>query len=202
MERAWLQFAENKLPDALKTLDAIDKDAGAKKFPVYAFAALERAHILGEAGKPADAKKALAEALKRSETLAGDGKFNFMTMYRVATLRTAMLEGKAAPDADKILTDAETEGKRLGTDKREASTQAYMRGLAVWAKGGAKDGPKAAIAELEKCDAQMIICRFDLVKAKRAAGDTAGADAIAKEIKETPRRDAAIVYLVTHADAK
>ena len=92
--------------------------------------------------------------------------------------------------------------KRLGSDKREASAQAYMRGLAAWAKAGAKDGPKAAIAELEKCDATMLICRYDLAAAKRASGDTAGADAIAQEIKATPRRDAGAVYVLAHADGK
>jgi tetratricopeptide (TPR) repeat protein len=202
LERAWLQLTENKLPDALKSLDAIDKDPEAKKFPLYAFSAIERAQINGQSGKLADAKKALADALKRSESLAGDAKYNFMTGYRITALRIAMLEGKAAPDADKILADAETDGKRLGEDKLESSVQAYMRGLAAWAKGGAKEGPKAAIAELEKCKPEVLICRFDLAAAKRATGDTAGADAITAELKATPRRDAGAVFLLSRAGAK
>src|SRR6185503_6010142 len=63
LDVAWLQASENKLPEALKTLDALDKDAEAKKFPVWAFSALVRGHLLGYAGKNAEAAKAYAMAL-------------------------------------------------------------------------------------------------------------------------------------------
>jgi tetratricopeptide (TPR) repeat protein len=74
LDKAWLQFAEGKLPDALKTIDAVEKDAAAQKLPVYAWAGLDRAAILAQGGKLADAKKVLADIDKRADQLAGDGR--------------------------------------------------------------------------------------------------------------------------------
>jgi hypothetical protein len=202
LDKAWLQFAEGKLPDALKTIDAVEKDAAAQKLPVYAWAGLDRAAILAQGGKLADAKKVLADIDKRADQLAGDGRYAFRQNHRLEALRLAMLEGKPAPDADKLLADQVSDGKRLGDDKNEASLEAYMRGLIAWAKGGAKDGPKAAIDELSKCPADFLLCQWDLAMAKRKSGDAAGADAVAKTIAETPRREAAAVYILKHAADK
>lgn len=194
LDKAWLQFADNKLPDAMKTIDAIDKDEAAKKVPSYAFAAVDRGHMLVEAGKYPDASKAFAEALKRSDALPGDAKNNLMTGYRVGTLRAAARQGKASPDAAKLVADAEAHAKTAPDDKMEQSTLAYMHGLAAWAD----KGPKAAIDEMSKCVPVMLLCRHDLAVAMRKAGDAAGADAIEKQIAETPRREAPDVYLKTH----
>lgn len=202
LDKAWLQFAEGKLPDALKSIDAVEKDAAAQKLPVYAWAGLDRVAILATAGKLADAKKVHADIVKRSEQLTGDGRYAFMQNYRLQALRLAMLEGKPAPDADKLLADQVTDGKRLGDDKNEAGLEAYMHGLIAWAKGGAKDGPKAAIDDLAKCPADLLICQWDLAQAKRKSGDAAGADAVAKTIAETPRREAGAVYVLKHASDK
>ncbi|HSD89051.1 MAG TPA: tetratricopeptide repeat protein [Kofleriaceae bacterium] len=194
IDKAWLQFADNKLPDALKTLDAVEKDDAAKKLPVYAFAQLDRGHILVEAGKYADATKAFAEAAKRSDALAGDAKRNLMNGYRLGLLRASALQGKASPDAAKLVADAEAQEKASPDSKQEQDLLAYAHGLAAWAD----KGPKAALDELGKCTPQMIICRHDLATAMRKAGDKAGAEAIDKQIAETPRREAPDVYVRTH----
>ncbi|HUS29939.1 MAG TPA: tetratricopeptide repeat protein [Kofleriaceae bacterium] len=198
LDRAWLQFTENKPEEAAKTLDAAEKDADAKKHPVYAFMAADRAWMQMQQGKFADAAKSNEMMKSRLELLAGDARSGATTRYRVQVLRLAALQGKPAADADKILADAAEDGKRLGDDKVEAATQAYMRGLAAWAKGGAKDGPKAAIAELSKCGEKMIICRYDLALATRKSGDAAGADAIEKQLAATPIRALEGIYVKTH----
>jgi tetratricopeptide (TPR) repeat protein len=198
LDKAWLQFSENKLADATATLDAAEKDAELKKFPLYTFYAADRAWMLMQSGKYADAAKWNATMLTRINDLAGDAKSNAMTRYRVQTLRLAALQGKPAPDADKLIADAVEEGKRLGDNKFEAGVQGYMRGLAAWAKGGAKDGPKAAIAEMSKCDEAQLICRYDLAAVTRKSGDAAGADAIERAITDRPNRSPEGVYVKTH----
>jgi len=194
LDTAWLQFAENKLPDALKTLDALDKDPEAKKFPPWAFSALVRGHMLGMDGKHAEATKAYAMALTRKDVLAGDGRNGLMTGYRAGTLRVAAMQGKPAADADKLLADAEAFAKTTPDDKFAQSMLAYDKGLAVWAKGDAK----AAVAELSKCEKEMLGCRHDLAIAMRKAGDAAGADEVEKDIATRPTRDAGAIYVLSH----
>ena len=198
LDKAWLQFSENKTADALATIDAADKAPDAKKLPIYAFIAADRGWIQAQTGKYADAAKSNAELLKRAGELAGDGRNNAMTRYRSQALRLAMLQGKPAADADKLLADGAEAAKQAGDDKQEATYMAYQRGMVAWAKGGAKDGPKAAIAELSKCDEKSLICRYDLALATRKSGDAAGADAIEKALNDAPVRAPEGVYVKTH----
>jgi tetratricopeptide (TPR) repeat protein len=198
IDKAWLQYSEDKLADATATLDAAEKDAELKKYPLYTFYAADRAWMLMQSGKYADAAKWNATMLTRINDLAGDAKLNAMTRYRIQQLRLAALQGKPAADADKLIADATEDAKRLGDNKFGDGVLAYMRGLAAWAKGGAKDGPKAAIAEMSKCDEAQLICRFDLAAVTRKSGDAAGAEAIEKAYNAKPDRSPQGVYAKTH----
>jgi len=194
VDRAWLAIAEDKLPQALAALDEIEKDPAAKKLPVYAFAALNRAHILVAGGKYPEATKQFATALSRGDVLAGDGKAELARGHRFGVLRLAALTGKPAADADKVVAAVEDDQKQQGDPQRGPQFVAYAKGLAAWAK---KD-LKTAIAEMSKCDPELLYCRYDLALAQRKSGDKAGAEATEKQIRETPRREAAAVYLMTH----
>lgn len=193
MDMAMLKAAEDKVPEALTTLDALDKQPDFKKLPVFAFAPLARANILAMAGKHADAAKHYATAKQRAETLAGDARASVMHGYRVGMLRMAAMTGKPLADADKMLQDAEAHANQLG-DAIAKLDLGYLRGLATWAKSG----PKAALDELSKCDYKMLLCRYDLAIAMRKSGDAASADAIDKQITETPMRDVTGVYFRRH----
>jgi tetratricopeptide (TPR) repeat protein len=193
LDDAWLSLAEDKLPAALATIDAVEKDPTAKDDPVGTFAALDRAHMLELAGKYPDATKAYATAVTRADKLAGGAKADFMRGYRIGTLRLAAVSGKPSPDTDKLLAAIDEDVKQVG-ETQLASYVAHAKGLALWAK---KD-LKGAIAELTKCDPKEVICRFDLATLQRKSGDKASAEATEKLLRETPRRAAASVFVVTH----
>jgi Flp pilus assembly protein TadD len=194
LDSAWIQLAQDKLPAAMTTLDALDKDPDAPKFALYAFSALDRAHMLSLSGKYADATKWYATALKRSDALAGDARNGVMAGYRIGVLRNAALQGKPTPEADKLVADAEAFATAQGNDKATQHTLAHVRGLAAWAKSG----PKAAEDELVKCDPHALMCRYDLVRAAQKAGDADGAKTMYQQLVETPQRIPEGVYIKTH----
>ena len=193
IDRAWTSLAENKLPQALAALDEIEKDPAAKKLPIYAFGALNRAHILNAAGKYPEASKQFAVAITRTEPLAGDGRLNLTRGHRFGVLRLAALTGKPG-DADKLVAEVEEDQKTHGDPNTAPQFIGYAKGLAAWAK---KD-LKTAAAEMAKCDPDLLFCRADLAAVQRKAGDKAGAEATEKLIRETPRRDPAAVYVLAH----
>lgn len=194
LDSAWIQLAQDKLPDAMATLDALDKDPDASKFPLFAFSALDRAHMLSLSGKYADATKWYATALSRTEALAGDARNGVMAGYRIGVLRNAALQGKPAAEADKLVADQEAFATAQGNDKALQNTVAHVRGLAAWAKSG----PKAAEDELVKCDPHALMCRYDLVRAAKKAGDADGAKTMYQQLVETPQRIPEGVYIKTH----
>jgi tetratricopeptide (TPR) repeat protein len=194
LDSAWIQLAQDKLPDAMATLDALDKDPDAPKFPLYAYSALDRAHMLSLSGKYADATKWYATALSRSEALAGDARNGVMGGYRIGVLRNAALQGKPAPDADKLVADEEALAASQGNNSGLQNTLAHIHGLAAWSKSG----PKAAEDELVKCDPHALMCRYDLVRAAKKAGDADGAKTIYQQLVETPQRIPEGVYIKTH----
>ncbi|HEY5944147.1 MAG TPA: hypothetical protein VIV40_01590 [Kofleriaceae bacterium] len=194
IDDAWISFAEDKLPAALATLDAVEKDPAAKDKPAFAFAALDRGHMLVQAGKYADAAKAFAAAKTRGDQLAGNAKNELSRGLRVGALRIAAYTGKPAADTDKLLAANDEDMKLLGDTAQQKTLVAYSKGLAAWAK---KDVP-GAITEMSKCEPEMTLCRFDLAVAQRKSGDKAGAAATEKLLRETPRREVPAVYLLTH----
>lgn len=190
IDSAWISFADGKLPQALASLDEIEKDATAKQFPTFAFAALDRARILDLAGKPADATKWYATAMTRTDGLSGDAKNGVVTTQALGMLRLAAIAGKPSADADKLVAVLD-DATKASPDAVRTSRAAYAHGLAAWAK----TGPKDAVVELSKCIPLDFVCRTDLALAQRKSGDAAAADATEKELKNRAHRDASAVYL-------
>jgi tetratricopeptide (TPR) repeat protein len=195
---AYLALAEGKLPKALESVDAIDKDPAAKAQPHYAFVPVIRGQLLALGGKPADAAKAYAGAMARADQLAGDGKQELVRDVSIGELWLAAMAGKPAADTDKLVAVFADEAKASPTNKTKQSMASHAYGLAIWAKAG----PKEAVTYLSNCMRLDVMCRADLSAAKRKSGDAAGADAIDKEIQETPLRDGAVVYFRAHAAKK
>jgi len=197
-DSAWVAAAEDKLPKALETLDAIEKDPDAKSLPIYSFVAVGRGHLLATSGKTAEAAKAYATAQTRVDALAGDGRNEMKRLLAIGQLWLASRAGKPAADADKLVAVLDDAAKASPSDHQAQSMAAWAHGLAAWAKSGAKD----AVPELAKCGRLAVGCRADLVAAQRKAGDTAGADATTKEIMETTPRDPGALYFRAHLAKK
>ena len=194
IDSAWLAFADNKLPQALAALDAIDKDPAAKDVPAFAASALDRAHILAQAGKGADAAKWYATAQQRAATLSGGAKKGIERGARIGVLRLAALTGKPAADTDKLVAAVDDEAKADPNNLDMQHVASAVRGYVAWAK---KD-MKTAVAELSKCERNELYCRWDLATAQRKAGDTAGAEATEQQLRETLVREAPAVYVISH----
>lgn len=192
---AWVAAAEDKVPQALAYLDTIEKDPEAKNLPISAFGPMTRGHLLVQTGSYADATKAYATAMTRSESLPGFVKTEIVRGRSLGLLEIAALTGKPAADADKLLSVIDDAVKASPDDVSLRDLGLWAHGLATWGKTGAKD----AVPELAKCSRNAVACRFDLMRAQRKAGDTAGAAATAKEIIDTPRRDEVVVYIRTRA---
>ncbi|HUS67348.1 MAG TPA: tetratricopeptide repeat protein [Kofleriaceae bacterium] len=193
IDGAWLKLAAGDSKGALADLAAVEKDAALKTTPAPTFAAMDRGHMLEEMGKHADAAKAYAVGLERSQSLPGQGKGEAAEAAALGALRSAALAGKPAADADKRLAEIEARAASLADDVPAQSRLAWARGLAAWAKGDAK----AAAAEMSKCITTFVPCRYDLAMAQRKAGDAAAADATEKEIAATPMRDMAALYFAS-----
>ncbi len=190
LDTAWIQFAEGKTKQALASLDALDKVADLAKTPIYADVAIARGMILTETGAYAAAAKASADTLKRAEKLAGDGRPRVERFARLTLLRAAALAGKPAADGDALVAAVEEAAKARPPSAYQDSVVTYARGLAIWAKGDARE----AIAKLILCDPQLVLCRVDLAALQRKTGDMTATAATSKSIRENPLRDAGVVY--------
>ena len=187
IDLAWFAAASGKTADAYALLAGLDKDPENAQAPAYAAAALDRGKLLQFDGKYDDAAKAFAEGVKRTEKLPGLAKVNAERTNAIGLLRNAALAGKPAADADKLVAVTE----QGATTPLAKSFNSWAKGLAAWAKTGAKD----AVVELAKCDRTAVGCRYDLAAAQAKAGDAAAAAATTKEISETFIRDAGAVYI-------
>jgi tetratricopeptide (TPR) repeat protein len=198
LDTAWMRLAAGKGPEGLKLVEKAEKDPEVQKAPGYAFAALDRGHMLTELGKYGEAAKAFAVGQERAQKLPGRGKRDAAGNHAIGMLRLAALTGKPAADADALIAVIETNAKEMPDNATRQSFAAWARGLAAWAKGDAK----AAATEMAACVPAMVPCRYDLATAQRKAGDTAGADATLKTIGETSTRDPATLYFRVKAAKK
>jgi tetratricopeptide (TPR) repeat protein len=194
LDAAWVWFAEDKLKESLAEIDSLEKEPKAKESPLYAFASLDRGHILAQAGKHSDATKAYATTKTRGEAFEGARKSELMRGYRMGVLRLAALVGKPAVETDTLLAAANAEAKALGDSVPSRSHVAYLEGLVAWAANDIA----AAVAAMSKCLPELSLCRFDLAALQRKLGDSAGAQATEKLLRETPTRDPATVYTISH----
>jgi tetratricopeptide (TPR) repeat protein len=195
---AWLAFAEGKNPEALQTLDAIEKEPALANLPARFYAAQARAHMHYLLGKYADAQKAWDTAAKiLSQAKWPQAPRQQRVMPAKAALLLAAKTGKAA-EAEKAYAVLEAEAKKDASDTRLQQELVLDRGMVAWAK---KD-MKAVVSELANCPPSDSACQYELYLAKKMAGDVAGAEATAREI--TPQRDFASLWIFhqVHPQAK
>jgi len=193
-EIARAQLAQNKAADALKTLDAWDADATKAKAEHSAmWASLNRAGILIDAGKPADALKLLATI--------GD-KLDKMPPGTALKTRWHALQHSSEVLADARLSKKDDADKALAglVEAVGSSTDAQLQGLVAFGRGEvalAKGDAKGAAAAMQSCWDLDDYCVLERSKALDAAGDKAGAAAARDKLTKTHRRDAVSFYAWT-----
>jgi tetratricopeptide (TPR) repeat protein len=179
-------MAENKLADAVKTVDQIEKEAQAANVEMWAaIAPIARGDFYMAAGKSADALKQYALAEKAKTDRVADGMKRRLTVWRREGVIDADASSGKIPDAEKQLGELEELMKATPGDAEAMDSVYRARGLVAIAK---KDF-KGAVETLSKCTERHDRCKLNLADAQEKAGDGAAAAATRKALLEANHRD-------------
>jgi tetratricopeptide (TPR) repeat protein len=189
---AWFLFAEGKAADAMKTLDAVEKEAEAQKAGAWASSAVTRSIFLAEGGKYKDALKAAAAAEERGTKLGLPGE-NMLALRREALQMKAYCEARMnkAADAEKTLAALEEEAKKAPSNAQLQSGLHFVRGSIALAKGDAK----GAAEHFGQCIPEDAYCHWMHATAMEKAGDAAGGEAMKASLRAANLRDPTYLYV-------
>ena len=181
--RAWSFLAQGKGDEALRTLDALEKEAQARKNDfAFAWVAFERAEVLVELRRLDDARRQLALAASRARAgkMSGDEQNR---LRRGALLLEARLGNEAT--ARKALA-------QLQAELEAAPSNADLRGLVRFAEGLvalARGQPQEAVELLSRCPDTLYACRLSLAAAQEQAGRKPLADETRRKLAQANVRD-------------
>jgi hypothetical protein len=192
--RIWFALAEGKTADALKAIDASEKEAQ----PIatdhrYDLAPLNRAWVHVETGKPKDA---IAQAdvaltrLVRSERISGFGKKTVRWQSLAARGIAEARLGKKA-EAEKTAAMLDEEARAAPSNAWLQSTAHTVHGVISLAAGDAK----RAAAHFAQCTEEDSYCRWQLAQAQEKAGDKAAAAATREKLLARIQRDPFYLYV-------
>jgi hypothetical protein len=181
------QLTQNKVADALKTIDAFDAEAvKAKAEEPTVWSTIDRASVLVEGGRPAEALKVLAPLSAKIDKLEAEA-LRKQRLHGYDFMGQALAHerlGKAA-DAEKARASTEEAVSKL-TDAEARDIIASARGEALLSKGDAKGAAEA----FKGCLATNDWCGLQRLKAQEKAGDKAAATATKDALRKVHRRDA------------
>jgi Flp pilus assembly protein TadD len=189
----WSFLAEGDRKAALAKVDAYEKEAKAsKQGDRWAEAAVLRAAVLAESGKPGQVFDQVATALERGKQsrLFGDP---LARLYRLAFVWKVIAESRMGKtkDAEKSLAFlVKTAGISPGPESN--SSRSFATGLVSWVKGE----KEAAIRQMLECEEEDHLCKLELVRARAATkSEPAKAEAERKALLEANRRDPVYLYV-------
>lgn len=198
MPVGWTWLAQGKLPDALKALNALEKEAvAAKEQGVVAEAQLRRSYFYLAAGKPADALKALTVAGKaKVDSMSEGAQRGYKASVLAGNLEAYARLGKLA-DAEKSLTALEETVKGKMTGPMANDLLAFGRGMVAMGKKDHQD----AVEAFKGCSEWFDYCRLTLAEAQEKAGDAAAATATRTALLQANHRDAEYWFIRARAEA-
>ena len=169
------QLILNKHGEALKTAEAMEKEAKGKNPNAVIEAGIDRALVLIDQKKFAAAAKAASEVVARTATagLSGARQAQYRREALVLLAWAQASAGKSAEAqaaADTLAKDAAADA---ATDADLAGQVSFAQGQALLAKGD-KAG---AVAALSSCIPENDVCRWAFAEAQEKSGDAAGAAA-------------------------
>ena len=189
---AWGQVAQNKLPDALKTLDAWDADAQkAKDVGGQMRALFNRAEMTMESGKPADALKmvpGIMEKIEKAEASDARKMHWKVFVHSFEAIANARLGKKDEAEKARAAV-VETVGKN--EDLELKANVALATGAAAMAKGDAA----AAVTAYKTCESTEIFCAWERMKAEEKAGQKDAAAASKTAIQALHPREGIAFYV-------
>lgn len=195
---AWSYAAEGRLPEALATLDALEKSAADQGFmDLYAWVPLDRARILIAAGRSEEALPLLDEALKRAaEGNLPGGPMNSIRRGTLVARVDAQAKLRQPQAAQATLALAEAEATRAPNNRSVVSMADFARGATAMAS----QDFAAATRHFRRCLRVDYNCHLAAAEAQIAAGDPAGARATLEGVLSVKWRDH--VYLWTFSEAR
>jgi tetratricopeptide (TPR) repeat protein len=187
----WAALAQGKPDDALKRVDALEKEAKDRKIDEYfAAASTYRAAVLLDQGKAKEALDELDKGAPRLGKPETSGRA-MLPMRRAALVYRILSQARLGkgPDAEKTAAEIDAFAAKAPADAR--SIVPFARGAVALAKGDAKE----AAARFAECTHDELVCRQELWLAQQKAGDAAAATATAAEIRKENLRDPMFVYV-------
>ena len=182
---AWVSFAEGKDADALKQLDAAEKDAEKNKLPSAGWLAITRARALWVLGKGADSLKVAEAGFAKCDARAesagiekGVCRINLLIAKGFAEVQL----GKVV-EAQKTVAQLRDEAKKLDD---VASVQVSVDMLADQVAALDKKDKKAAAGLLAKCLPDDILWKLSILRMADKDGDKATGEQVRKEIAARP----------------
>jgi len=197
---AWSQAAEGNVAEAIKTFDAAEKTAVAQKVDaVRIFGPLDRAMLLADSGKPAEALEVATAALGNAEkaNLPGAMMNDARRFALFIRIDAESRLGRAA-DVKKTLALIEDEGKKSPSNAELQSMVHHAQGTEAMARGDAS----AAAQHFSQCNDTDYYCRWQLVQAQEKAGNATAAAAERGRILAANRRAADYLYIRSKLSAK
>jgi tetratricopeptide (TPR) repeat protein len=193
---AWAWIAQGKLPEAVKVLDAAQKDAAFSMLEWdAAVALLDRGMAQLMAGKYPEALRSLNGAQgAKVDTLTEGQRKQYQARVLAGLVATQARMGKPA-DAEKTLAALEAILKDGLTGPLASDLATTARGVVALAKKDAK----GAVEVLSTCTGVYDACRLTLAEAQEKAGDAAAAAATREALHKANHRDPE--YWVVHARA-
>ena len=192
-------ISQGKAADALKALDAAEKDAVTAKLEAAVLRTqLLRAHFALENGKFADALKFFGAAEKSPTATLNEGQKTWLAALRLGGVVEAQARLGKVADAEKSLAQLQELYKATPGDVDGADFIAYARGAIALQK---KDYP-AAIEALKKASEPFAMGKLLLAEVQDAAKDSAGATDTLKTLTRTNYRDQLYCWAYATAIAK
>jgi tetratricopeptide (TPR) repeat protein len=190
---AWSHAAEGNVAEAIKTFEAVETAAAAQKVDGFrVFGPLERATILSDTGKPADALAIATKTLDNPENAKLNGAMqNNLRRLALAVRIDAESRLSKAAEAKSTLALIEAEGKKSPTNAELQSLVHYAQGSEAMARGDAT----AAAQHFAQCNETDFYCRMQLVKAHEKAGNAPAASAERSRILAANRREGDYLYV-------
>jgi tetratricopeptide (TPR) repeat protein len=184
--------AQGNAAEALRVLDAVDKEAALLKAEEAGVSApLDRARVHLNQGKAKEALAHTAEAFRRLEQTPVSGKFaqHVRVAGNLMRLRAQARMGKVE-EAVKTLAALESEAQK--------APNAWFRSFVHLAQGTiamAKKDAAGAARHFAECLGMDTFCRWQLALAQEKSGDRAGAEATRAKIRSIHHRDMSYLYV-------
>jgi hypothetical protein len=190
---AWSWFSEGNTVEAIKLLDAMERDAERQHLDWWtAYPSILRAFLLVETGNPLDALKQVGLAREKADKvgLSGDAANAIRRFGQLLRLTAEARLGR--------ITEAEATLALIYGDSRAAPANAQLESSLHYGYGAvalAKGDVKGAADQFARCLDDDFYCRYQLALAEEKLGDALGASGVRYKLITANRRDLVYLYV-------